>query len=135
MAFMYWREELSVGITSIDRQHQKLIELINELEKAARTRQESKTLDSVLSELWFYTENHFKTEEALMQKYNYPGLKSHKVEHQALMNRVADFRRKFENGTLTDVHDLANFLMGWLEGHILVTDKKYSPHLVGSRVR
>jgi hemerythrin len=135
MAFMNWREEFSVGITSIDRQHQKMIDLINQLEDGARTHQESKTMRSVLSELLSYTRSHFKTEEALMRTYKYPGYAQHKVEHQTLVNRVADFRRKFEAGMLTDAHDLASFLMGWLEGHILGTDKKYGPYLIEKGVR
>ncbi len=135
MEFMNWRDEFSVGITSIDRQHRRMIELINRLEDGVRTHQEKKNMHSVLSELVSYTRNHFKTEEALMKTYKYPGYVQHRVEHQSLVKRVVEFRRKFEAGTLTDAHDLASFLMGWLEGHILGTDKKYGPYLVEKRVR
>ena len=132
---MEWREEFSVGIASIDRQHQRMIELINQLEEGVRTHQESKTVRSVLSELVTYTTNHFRTEEALMKSYKYPGYAQHRVEHETLVDRVNDFRRKFESGTLTDAHDLASFLMGWLESHILGTDKSYGPYLVEKGVR
>lgn len=135
MALMNWREEFSVGITSIDRRHQRMIDLINQLEHGARTHEESKTMRSVLSELFSYTRNHFKTEEALMRAYKYAGYASHRVEHQTLVKRVEDFRRKFEAGTLKDAHDLASFLMGWLEGHILGADKKYGPYLTEKGVR
>ncbi len=135
MAFMNWREHYSVGIISIDKQHQKMIDLINQLEDVAGTHQASAILASVLSELVSYTRNHFKTEEALMEKYKYPDCASHKVEHQMLVKRVEEFQRKLETGALTDVHDLANFLMGWLESHILGTDKKYGPYLVEKGVR
>jgi hemerythrin len=135
MTRMHWREDYSVNIISIDQQHRRMIDLINQLHDAVRTNQEKKTLGSVLSQLFSYTKNHFKTEEALMRAYKYPALESHKVEHQILVKRVTDFRKKFETGTLTDAFDLVNFLMGWLEGHILGTDKKYSPFLVGKGVR
>ncbi len=135
MTVMNWREDFSVDIASVDKQHKKIIELINRLEDAASTHLEAKTVDAVLSELLTYTRNHFKDEETLMQKYLYPGLETHRAEHEALVNRVLEFRRKFDAGKLTDVHDLANFLMGWLEGHILGTDKKYSPYLADKGVR
>jgi hemerythrin-like metal-binding protein len=130
VAHMNWHDEYSVNIASINQQHQKMIDLINQLEDAATTHQELKVLGSVLSELLSHTKNHFKTEETLMTRYDYPGLALHRVEHETLVNRVVDFERKFEVGKLTDVHELVNFLMGWLEGHILGTDKKYGPYLV-----
>ena len=135
MAHMSWRKDYSVNIISIDKQHHKMIDLINQLEDGAKAHQAPKTMGSVVSELLSYTKNHFKTEEALMRKYDYPGFASHKAEHQMLVKRVAEFQGKFKAGTLTDIHDLANFLMGWLEGHILGTDKKYSPYLVEKGVR
>ncbi len=132
---MDWRQDYSVEIRSIDHQHRKIIDLINQLEQAARTSEELKAVGSVLSELLSYTRYHFKSEEALMQKCDYPALASHKAEHQALVRRVSEFQGKYEAGKLTDAHDLANFLMGWLESHILETDKKYGPYLVGKGIR
>ena len=135
MAHMNWREDYSVNIVSIDKQHRRMIELINQLHDSVTPKQEKEMLGSVLSQLVSYTKNHFKTEEALMRTYKYPGLEAHKAEHQTLVKRVAGFRKRYEAGKLTDVFDLSSFLMGWLEGHILGTDKKYSPYLVAKGVR
>ena len=135
MAPMNWSEEYSVDIISLDLQHQRIIELINQLERGAGMHQETKALGSVLSELLSYTKTHFKTEEALMRAHKYPGLASHEVEHRLLVNRVTEFRKKFEAGKLTDVYELVSFLEGWLESHILGTDKKYTPYLSGKGIR
>lgn len=135
MAQMHWRDEFSVKIESIDRQHRQLIDLINQLEEGAKQHEALNTLSSVLSDLKLYTTQHFRTEETLMQKYNYPGYASHRSEHQTLIKRIQEFQGRFEAGKLVHVDELANFLMGWLEGHILATDKRYSPYLVERGVR
>ncbi|HTP12069.1 MAG TPA: bacteriohemerythrin [Bacteroidota bacterium] len=132
---MNWRQDFSVDISSMDRQHQRIIDLINRLEDAATTTEETKAVGSVLADLLSYTKYHFKAEEALMQRHNFPGLATHRTEHHTLVKRVEEFQSRYAAGKRTDAHDLANFLMGWLESHILGIDKKYSPYLVEKGVR
>jgi hemerythrin len=130
MALMNWKEEYSVKVASIDQQHKKLVELINQLHDAMRAQKGRETIGKVLSELVSYTQSHFKSEETLMQTHKYPALEAHKLEHHMLVKKVSDFQKEVDSGKVTVTIDVMNFLRDWLQNHILGTDKKYSGFFV-----
>jgi len=130
MPVMQWTEQLSVKIESIDNEHKKLIELINKLFDAMSRREGHNALDSILKELTDYTEFHFSHEEEAMKKYNFPGLATHKTEHENFVNKVADTKKKYEEGAITLTIPLIDFLTTWIKEHILKSDMGYSTFLV-----
>ena len=50
MAFFDWKEEYSVGIAIIDKQHRKILELIDELFESIRDSREDLIIKEVLDE-------------------------------------------------------------------------------------
>ena len=128
MPLMSWKEEYSVRVNLIDQQHRKLIDLLNQLYDGLKAQRGKEVLGPVLHELVGYTESHFTTEERLMQTHGYPGFQPHKLEHQMLVKKVRDFQKDFEAGKSAVSIELMSFLKGWLENHILKTDKQYSSH-------
>ncbi len=135
MAFIEWNDSLGVGVPTLDRQHQKLIGLLNGLHEAMRAGQGHAVLDQTIGELATYTQTHFATEESLMARHDYPEAAAHKAEHAALIDQVAEYRRKVEEGQLGVSTELIAFLKDWLQNHILGTDKRYGPHLTARGVR
>ncbi len=129
MEFFTWNENFSVGINTIDEQHKKLVSLINELATAMSEGKGRDKIDSLLTELADYTVYHFSEEEKLMANYEYPGLEEHKKIHSAFVEKVSDFKKKYENGSLLISIEVFQFLQDWLKEHILGTDKQYSPFL------
>ncbi len=129
MAFIEWTEALSVKIAIIDRQHQKLVSMINELSDAMKQGKGKETLGRILNGLIAYTTTHFKTEEDYFQQYGYPETDSHKREHDAFVKKVSEFKAGFESGKLSVTIETMNFLRDWLKNHILGTDQKYSQFL------
>lgn len=134
MAFIDWKDELSVNIRMIDDQHKELIKLINELSDAMKVGKGKDVMGKVLSKLVDYTKMHFGTEERLFQTHGYPGYIAHKSEHDKLTKQVLDLKTKFDNGQSVITVEVMNFLKDWLQKHIIGTDKKYSSFLIGKGV-
>ena len=64
--FLAWKDEYSVGLDSIDQQHRKLINLINQLTTAVEYSTGEEFEREALAELVDYTKTHFSYEEGLM---------------------------------------------------------------------
>lgn len=126
MSLITWSDRLSVNVSEIDRQHQKLIAMINDLDDAMRQGKGKTVLGKIVSGLISYTVTHFKTEENYFDRFGYAETEAHKKEHAAFVRKVSDFKSGFEQGKITLTIEIMNFLSDWLKNHIKGTDKKYS---------
>jgi hemerythrin-like metal-binding protein len=129
-----WNNSFSVGIGSVDAQHQNLFAIARELHSAMSSGQGKAALGKILDRLVQYTAAHFAHEERLMRLADYPGLETHKSEHEALTRRVLDLQREFAAGkTSISVHVL-QFLRTWLQEHIQHSDMAYGPYMKQAKV-
>jgi hemerythrin len=135
MSFMSWEDRFSVGVASIDTQHRKLIDMINELHDARLKGKSSEALGHIFGELATYTVEHFAYEERLFEQTRYPATIAHKAEHEALRNKVKELQTAMEGQKYPFTMELMDFLREWLQKHILGTDKAYSGHLVAAGIR
>lgn len=119
----------SLGVPEMDRQHQKLINIANDLYDALNRNEGTELLRGILDELTEYTVKHFGDEEKLMNDLGYPQLEAHKKEHEELTAQVIDFHEKVNRGKSSDfqgVTEVMSFLQDWLIDHIAVSDMKYA---------
>jgi hemerythrin len=135
MAFLEWKPNYSVQVDEIDRQHQRLIQLINSLHDAMKVGAPKPALERIISDLVTYTRFHFRSEERLLQLHGYPGVAAHIVEHERLTETVVRFEEDLRSGKVAISISLMQFLKTWLTGHILSTDMQYAPHLSGYAVK
>ncbi len=126
---MPWGSKLKIGIDEIDGQHKKLVSLINQLHKAMKLKKRRQKSKDILKELTDYTVYHFRFEEELFEKYNYPEKADHTDIHKELVAQVTDFQTQFVDGKAALTIDLMDFLITWLKDHIMQTDKKFVPFL------
>jgi len=124
-----WKAEYSVGIGSIDGQHQNLFASARELYQAMNAGQGKAALARILDRLVQYTVVHFAQEERLMEECGYPDLQKHRQEHEALTKKVLAFQADYEYGRVAMSVQVLQFLRGWLEHHIQAEDKAYAPYL------
>jgi hemerythrin-like metal-binding protein len=129
-----WKPDYSVGIISIDGQHQNLFAIARELYGAMASGQGKLVVGRILDRLAEYAAVHFAHEERLMQQCQYPGLTKHKQEHQDLTRRVLAFRKDFEAGQIALTIQVLQFLKGWLEHHIQSEDAGYAPYMKAKAV-
>lgn len=135
MALFTWNESLSVKIESIDKQHKKLIDMINDFYDNIASRSNKDNISSLLASMKKYTLEHFTGEEEYMKKYGYPEFESHKMEHELFIMKVNDLEEKFNAGKLVLSLEVTVFLKDWLKKHIMGTDKKYTDFFVAKGVK
>ncbi|MDH5559845.1 MAG: bacteriohemerythrin [Deltaproteobacteria bacterium] len=130
MEKLRWEDRFTVNIASIDAQHQKLIEMINDLEYSINHTPSTEDLASVLMRINKYSLQHFRHEEEILLKNQYAGLDEHKAQHQELIDKSNLF---YENLLQNDNQqetalNLLMFLYDWWEKHILESDQNYAKY-------
>jgi hemerythrin len=123
MKTVEWKIEYEIGISEIDSQHKRLVEILNSL---VETKDESK-IKNILCDLIEYTIYHFTCEEDLMWHMQFP--LNNEQEHGDHIAEHDKFRlelRRFLKAKPSDilVRALHNFLSKWLVEHILSRDAK-----------
>ncbi len=135
MPLIVWSEELSLGIDSIDNQHKKLVEIINNLDESMKGNDSNIQLKAIFAELNQYTQRHFYYEEKLFEQHGYQDSIEHKRQHAELIVQLTELKEKcdhYQNESVTQ--DVMQFLKNWLTYHILKTDKAYSQFLIAKGV-
>lgn len=127
--FFKWSPEYSVGIKTIDSQHQELVNILNRLFVAVSKREGDKAIAGILDALMKYTQEHFSLEERLMEQAKYKDLEAHKVEHRKLIAQLDELIKKHMLEDKPIYFEMMNFLKTWLREHILGVDTKYSAAL------
>ena len=133
--FVEWKDDYSVGIDSIDQQHKKLLNLINQLQTAVDYSTGEQFEREALDELVDYTKTHFTYEEGLMRDNNYPDFEPHKAQHEKMFEKVREVLAEYEQDQDTAMANAAEYLKDWLINHINGTDKEYSSYLIGKGVK
>jgi hemerythrin len=127
MAMIQWSERLSVNVAEIDRQHQKLIGMINDLNAAMLEGKGRDVLGSILDGLVAYAGTHFQTEERYFARFGYPEAGAHQKAHAEFVAKVNDFQQGLATDRAGLSVDVLLFLSDWLQHHIQVVDKEYGP--------
>ena len=117
------------GIELVDREHRKLFEIIGEVNALIHNdllHDKDDEIVRLLDELREYTKFHFEDEEAYMQKINSPMLEAQKRAHQAFVDKLMsidlDKLEEIDDNQQEYLHELIEFLGGWLINHILKMD-------------
>jgi methyl-accepting chemotaxis protein len=122
-----WNDTYKLGIKSIDDQHRKLFDLINKLYLTYGQSKSRSELKKVIVELVDYTVYHFGFEEKIFERINYPSTPKHLEQHKNFVQKVQDFKSKFDEGDISVALDIVHFLQDWLVSHIMKTDRAYIP--------
>ncbi len=129
-----WSDQYSVDNEEVDAQHKELFRRVNILVRAihkAANKNEAVDRSEVVKVVVFlkdYVIIHFKTEELVMEKYNYPELEYHRKIHSRFVNNFSKIAEE-----LLAIVDNPNYLMirfqilvtDWLVNHIVTQDMRY----------
>ena len=126
MAKMEWQANYTVGDTKMDDQHKGLIALINQLGG-----EDEVDVRDVLETLQEYVDIHFRDEEALLAKIDFPDLGKQKAEHGTFETWLDEQLETYRNGGGSDTlrERIQNYLRTWWIKHILFSDKAYAAYL------
>ncbi len=136
--YFEWKDDFSVNIKEIDKQHKRLFEIgarINDLAYAQDGYDHYDDIMVVLHELREYTEFHFRHEEEMLQKYGYDRYDNQKFEHHFVIRKI----QKFENSDIDEkqeetIINLVAFVSDWIASHILKEDMRYRDYMNGKGI-
>ncbi|MGA3194854.1 MAG: bacteriohemerythrin [Terriglobales bacterium] len=122
---VFGHAEPEVNLAEIDRQHQNLARIIENLQGAIHAMRGEHVIGAVLAEVVTYTIYHFAAEEDLMQKHGFPGLAAHRIEHNELTMKICGFQEEHERKKPEAAERLLECLQHWIEEHTLNRDNEY----------
>lgn len=124
-------KEFLTGIEAVDNQHQRLVDMVTQLDQVRRTSYPSmdkkqNAVGNVVSEMIDYTISHFAFEESLMDDAQYKFFNAHKRIHELLIKRAGEYKERWLSGE--DIADeLYDVLHRWLFNHIRNDDRAFAP--------
>jgi len=121
---MEWRKDYETGIKVIDEQHMVLVDMLNKLKSPPTKEEIPKLMGQVLKGLVDYVKFHFKEEEKVMERINFPDFQKHKARHEELVKEVVNILLRVKKGENIDIEELKDFLTHWLMDHIIDEDKE-----------
>ena len=129
-----WDARFSVGHSTIDAEHKLLLTIVNALEMALRHPEDKVPLLFFIDQLQEVSQAHFRHEEAMQLKCQYPFREDNARGHEILtaeLNRIRDdIHTITKKATLsvTDISDLHKhttyLAKGWLMEHVVKEDLK-----------
>lgn len=121
------------GIAEIDEEHRQLFRMVKETNEVIHDDTLYDKYDQivyVVNRLKDYTKEHFKHEEAYMEKVGYAGLNAQREAHQAFCDKLAEIHLDdVDNNQQEYLESLIEFLLNWLSVHILHMDKDIGNYL------
>jgi hemerythrin len=127
--FFPWKPEYSVHHPDIDRQHQRLALLVNDLHIAMAEGKGRLAVGRVLIELADYTKNHFSYEERQMERAGFPEVAQHKELHHKLLQQVGEYVKEWTEHQSVNVVEFSEFVKDWLLKHIGENDRPLAAYL------
>ena len=126
--FFKWDANVfGLKVKEMDDEHQELIRLMNKLFDSNQNNQPFNEIKKHVDALAEYTVKHFADEEKYMEKISFPGLQTHKIIHQQLLEQFKGYVTDFtKTQKITDA--FFKFLAVWLTSHIKGIDMKYAEH-------
>ena len=128
-----WRDEWSLNIEALDKDHRALIERLADTclrfcpEASTGRAGDARAMLSALTELGEEVRAHFRREEAFMLAFGYEGLADHRHEHALLMAEFTAMMREWRADSL-HVFDamMQGIIRDWLLAHILGADRRFA---------
>ncbi len=121
-----WNDNFNTDIETIDKQHRKLVDIINKLATQFAYNANNININNIFNELVDYTNYHFDSEELIWNKYfnNKKSEDEHKKTHKSFIEQLHKLINKEKNSSGEEIaENILEFLVQWLVSHILESDR------------
>lgn len=125
-------DDLLTGNALIDYEHRELFAAVNNLMDACAQGKGRDQIQKTVQFLGDYVAKHFRDEEGLQTKSNYPGYPAHKQFHDGYRRKLAETTQVLtrEGPSVKALGDL-NSVVAILVSHIRTEDKRLARHIKG----
>ena len=123
---LLWNEHYNIGVPIIDKEHKKLLSILNKLFDFGQKEEKSHfACHEAIKYFKDHAIQHFADEETYMASIGYPGLEAHKRIHRDFRQRMLPALEKELEQTdysAASIHHFLGVCAGWLIGHTLIED-------------
>ena len=121
-----------LNVPIIDAQHEKLVQLTNDLYLACLQNSETASIYfiEVVHKVVDYVRYHFTVEEKMMLLFEYPDYSSHKKEHENFVREILIETQKFSSKKHLVPNRYVQYLRDWILSHIAVCDKALADYIL-----
>ena len=125
-------DDLLTGNALIDSEHRELFAAVNNLMDACTQGKGRDQIQKTVQFLGDYVAKHFRDEEGLQTKSNYPGYPAHKQFHDGYRRKLAETTQVLtrEGPSVKALGDLKG-VVAILVSHIRTEDKRLARHIKG----
>ena len=124
-----WQAQYALGHDTIDRPHQQIVAILNQLYEALRNGTAEEYMEVILDTLRRYAETHLVYEEALLTEIGYPDLAEHRRCHAQRRSKARRFQARFQTEGGAICHDVFLMAKKWWLNHNHGEDRKHMPYL------
>lgn len=130
MDLFIFDKALETGVSLIDDQHRKLLEVANIYFVSFEHGHASRTAPETLAFLEQFILYHFNAEEAYMVESGYPKYREHQADHSYLATQVKfhGVNMKESDFSYETATNFFNFFSGWITNHILKSDTHFAKY-------
>lgn len=121
-----WKEEYSIGVESIDKEHRRLFKIITKLLSFVEEKKGQWACQEGIKYFKEHAMKHFEDEEKYMRSVNYSGYDTHKHLHENFRkNTLPALEEELERSDYSQdaVDHFIGVCTGWLIGHTLTEDR------------
>jgi putative two-component system hydrogenase maturation factor HypX/HoxX len=111
-----WQDFYAMNDASMDKQHQEIFTLANQLVCSANREQ----LNNNIKLIYQHVKEHFNEEEQLMEQLDFDQYKGHVREHQVMLEKLEAMNHKISNDNWKQ-NDVQEFMDKWGK-HIIHSD-------------
>lgn len=124
-----WDDSLRVGVDPIDKDHQVMIGMLNQV---SRENLSSADMSELVQNLVDYASYHFKREEAVMEACGYPQLIEHSALHEQIKEQLEQLSEDLRKGWDEDIlARLRMFLQDLWYVHLMDLDAELPQYTKG----
>lgn len=131
MSLLEWKSEFSVGIASMDFEHQQMIRMINELYDELMQHNDKDSIEQFLGDIHAAISAHFALEERMMREAGYVEFEAHKDDHEELLDQIRDMMDAFRTDPENGFELLRGKLADWFAVHFGSFDARLHGELCG----
>lgn len=128
-----WDESFLTGVAPVDKQHKRLVDLINDMGEIAMSGEtaDPEELAAVTKEMLEYAKFHFRDEEELMERSGLDArhIADHHAQHQAFFEESQSLTTVKRELHPEQTRELLQYLVDWLAYHILGIDQSMARQL------
>jgi hemerythrin len=126
-----WQQQLNLGIEELDEQHREIFRRAKLADDALTSGRSSNVTGELVAFLVEYCQQHFQSEQRLMESKDYPASVQHSQQHAWFSETVRVVREDLADGAPDDeiAKRLNELLLRWLVNHIATFDLQFAEWL------